>query len=401
MSPKSTVPYKFILFVFLFFIADFTLDNINHRFLMPDFKVYCGAAHAIMCGKQVYGNLFSLGSGYYKYAPFTALIFYPLSVLPYYMACVVFYVLIATAIVLTTIFLLHFFSAYVFKLPVKFPNTILSLSILCIAIHIIREIGLGNVNMFLLMLLCLVVYFIIQNKMLPAGVLLALVLVTKPFFIVVLIPLLMRRYFKAVFITVLLLLLLVILPALLLGIHYDVELHSQWLNTMLMHADGYPSPNTIEAISRNIHPSNVSGNLQYVLMALFLVFYVFYIRANRMNEKKDSIESPSNFIMEWFTLIAMIPCLFKTDTEHFLMSLPIIMFILIYLFNNRNVVLTVSFILFILLFAGNSSDLLGAKLSMEMFNIGTLGISNMLLVALALFIYTRRTSNRREIGLEP
>jgi hypothetical protein len=365
---------------------------------MPDFKVYYGAAHAIMYGKQVYGNLFSLGSGYYKYAPFIALLFYPISVLPYYAACVVFYVLIATAIILTSIFLLHVLSTYVFKRPVKLPDTILSLSILCITIHIIREIGLGNVNMFLLLLLCLSIYFIIQNKMVPAGFLLALILITKPFFVIVLIPLLMRRYFKTIGITFLLLMLFMVLPAFLLGIRYDVELHTQWLNAMLIHADGFPSPNTVGAIIRNSFHMFVWGSLQYIIMAVFLILYMFYVRTNRLNERKGIAESSSNLIMEWFTLIAMIPCLFKTDTEHFLMTLPIIMFILIYLFNTRDVMLSIFFILLVFLYTGNSSDLLGGKLSIEMYNMGMLGISNMLLIALAIFIYTRRAISQPEAG---
>ncbi len=178
---ENSVSYRFILFVAVFLVADFTIDNINHRFLMPDFKVYYGAAHAIVSGQQLYGTLFSLGSGYYKYAPFIALLFYPISQLPYYAACVIYFIIMSVVVIMTSILLLRIFSRYVFGHKLQSPDLILSLSVLCIISHLIRELGLGNVNMVLLMLLCFSIYFILEHKMILAGVLLAFVIITKPF----------------------------------------------------------------------------------------------------------------------------------------------------------------------------------------------------------------------------
>jgi hypothetical protein len=396
MSFKNTVSYKFILFLILFLIADFTIDNLNHRFLMPDFKVYYEAAVAIINGKQLYGTLFSLGSGYYKYAPFITLVFYPLSILPYYAACVVYYIFISTALALTSIFLLHIFNKYVFGYPVKSPDYILSLAILCISIHLIRELGLGNVNILLLLLLSSSLYCILTQRMIPAGILLALVFITKPFFIVVLIPLIIRRYFKTIFTTLLLLAIFLALPSLLLGIGKNIELHNQWLTTMLMHADNYPSPNTITSLLLSSFSSYTSGIFQYLVMGVFLMLYIYYVSANRIKERKTQSDSSSNLVMEWFILLAMVPSLFKTDTEHFLMTLPIIIFILSYLFNMRNIPVTIAFIIVALLYAGNSSDLLGRELSYRMYTAGVLGISNVLLIALSLYIYKNKTFNQLE-----
>jgi len=368
-------------------VIDFTIDNINHHFVMGDFKVYYGAANAIASGKQVYGILFSPGSGYYKYSPLMAFAFYPLSVLPYYVACVVNYLFISAAILLTGIFVLNIFNTYIFNHTIKSPNFILSVAVLCITIHLIRELGLGNMNMILLLLLCLSLYSILQGRFILAGIQLAIVLITKPFLVIVLIPLVLRRCFKTVSTTAILLALFAILPSLLVGVGMDVSLHNQWLNTMLIHANGFPSPNTLDALIRNNFHWFTSDALQYIILSVVLISYMVYIRWDIRQESESGANQSTNLIMEWFGIIAMIPCLFRTDTEHFLMSWPLIIFILIYLFNTKNVTLSIIFIAIVLLYTGNSSDLLGHELSYKMEDVGVLGISNVLLTLFALYIY--------------
>lgn len=374
----------------LFLVIDFTIDSINHRFVMGDFKVYYGAANAIASGKQVYGVLFSPGSGYYKYSPLMAFAFYPLSVLPYYIACLVNYFLISLAIVLTSIFVLHIFNIYIFNQEIKSPNFILSVAVLCITIHLIRELGLGNVNMILLLMLCLTLYGILHNKFVLAGLPLAIVLITKPFLGLVLIPLLLRGYFKTTLTTVALLGLFAIIPSALVGVGMDIHLHNEWLNTMLIHANGFPSPNTLDALIRNNFHLIAFDALQYIILSVVLIAYIVYIRWDMLHEGQSGVSQARNFIMEWFGIIAIIPCLFRTDTEHFLMTLPLIIFILIYLFSSKNIMLSIIFIMLILLYSGNSSDILGRELSYKMYDVGMLGISNMLLTLLALYIYRRK-----------
>ena len=387
MSLGKPLPYKFILIACLFLIADFALENINHKFQLSDFKVYYEAAHALTTGKQLYGIPFTLGSGYYKYAPFTALLFYPLSLLPYYIACVIDFILISAAIVFTAIILLKLFGKYFPENYIKSPNLILALGLICIASQLVRELELGNVNVLLLLMLCLSLHFILQHKMIWAGLFIALVIITKPFFILLLIPLLMRRYFKTILTICILMAAFFLLPAMFLGINQDFSLHKEWLNTMLVHADAFPSPNTIEAVIRNnINSTGISG-FQYIIIVLFLIPYGLFVARNIKQGNRNENKNSQGFILEWFTLIAIMPSLFKTDTEHFLMTLPIILYILIHLFSKRNIPLTILFILLIILYAGNSSDLLGKELSLKMYNNGILGISNVLLTAMAIYLF--------------
>jgi hypothetical protein len=179
----------------------------------------------------------------------------------------------------------------------------------------------------------------------------------------------------------------------LLGFEKDLELHKEWLNAMLLHADAFPSPNTIDALFR--YYSTTAGSFQYVTIIPLLILYIVFVGINIINNKKEEKANSSGFIMEWFVLIALMPSMFKTDTEHFLMSLPVILFLLIYLSQNKNRFLTILFIILVILYAGNSSDLLGKSLSQKMYDMGVLGIGNLLIVSLALFVYfkyTRKTN---------
>jgi Glycosyltransferase family 87 len=397
MPPEKIIPYKFIVLASLILLADFIIENINHKFQLNDFKVYYNAATAFITGKQVYGVLFSLGSGYYKYSPFTALLFYPLGLLPYYIACVIEFALTSLAIVLTGVLLFKIYSAY-FPEPVKSANLLLSFSLICVATHFVRDLELGNVNAIMLMILCLILLFIIRGKFFFAGFLLAMIIITKPFFILLIIPLVVRQHYKTLFTTTIVLAFCFILPALVSGITRDLDLHKQWLNAILIHAGNFASPNTIDAVIRNnIFPS-LPSYFQYILILLLLIPYLLFIRSNIAKTANNGKFKLTGVIMEWFTLIAIIPSIFKTDTEHFLMTLPIIVYILIYLFNSRNIATTALFIMLIIMYAGNSSDWLGRGLSEKIQNWGILGVGNILILALAFYCYFRQ--NKKILVIE-
>jgi hypothetical protein len=394
MSPEKIIPYKLIILASLIFLLDFVIENINHKFQLNDFKVYYYASSALIGGKQVYGVLFSLGSGYYKYSPFTALLFYPLSLLPYYCACVFEFAFTSAAIVCTGVLLFKIYSDYL-TVPIKYPNLILSLSLICVSPHLVRDLEMGNVNAILLLLLCLILYCTIKNKFMLAGILLAMVVITKPFFILLIILLAARQYFKTLLTTFIVLTACIILPSTLIGITRDVDLHKEWLNTILNHADNFISPNTIDAFIRNSAFPSLPFYFQYVLILILLIPYLLFIRSNILKTATHEKYKSTGFIMEWFTLIAIIPSLFKTDTEHFLMTLPIILYILIYLFNSKEITVSILFVLLIIMYSGNSSDWFGRPLSAKIQNWGILGLSNVLILILAFYCHFKQ--NKKDI----
>ena len=185
----------------------------------------------------------------------------------------------------------------------------------------------------------------------------------------------------------------IFLPAILLGIDRDLELHRQWLNAMLVHAAAFPSPNTLDAIIRSYFSLNVPSGFQYFAMLLLLIPYLVFSAANWYN-RKNGKHLTSDLVMEWFVLLAILPSLLKTDTEHFLMTLPIIVYLLNYLIRTKNFALSILFVLLMLFYAGNISDLIGKKLSLELYNAGVLGISNILITTFAVILYIYQTRKK-------
>ena len=58
---KKNLPVKFMGFAATLLLLIFIVENINGRFWLNDFKVYCGGALAFLHGEPVYGVAFALG----------------------------------------------------------------------------------------------------------------------------------------------------------------------------------------------------------------------------------------------------------------------------------------------------------------------------------------------------
>src|SRR5690348_10815828 len=125
---RNNLPLKFLIFATTLLVLIFTIENINHRFWLNDFKVYYGAAQALMHGEQVYGVAFALGSGYYKYSPFTAILFVPLALLPYKAASVIQYFLLAGVILILFHVVWNLVNGYLFNDQVTNKNALLSIA---------------------------------------------------------------------------------------------------------------------------------------------------------------------------------------------------------------------------------------------------------------------------------
>ena len=103
-----------------------------------------------------------------------------------------------------------------------------------------------------------------------------------------------------------------------------------------------------------------------------------------------------NFIIEWFLLMSIIPNVMKTDTEHFLASIPVITFIIYYIAVSKRFWLIPLMVILIFFYGGNSQDALGRDFSSKLFSMGLIGISNLLLILMTMLLYQdfRNMKNR-------
>jgi uncharacterized membrane protein len=86
----------------------------------------------------------------------------------------------------------------------------------------------------------------------------------------------------------------------------------------------------------------------------------------------------------------------KTDTEHFLASIPIITFVIYYIAVSRRFWLIPVMVILIFFYGANSQDILGKDFSYRLFSMGLIGISNLLLILMVLLLYLdfRNVKNR-------
>ncbi len=352
---------------------------INHRFQLSDFNVYYGAADALMNGEQVYGKAFGLSSGFYKYSPEILVPFLPFALLKYDVAAVLFY-LINTGIILLLLneFKQTFFKSYKWGKEVWF---FLIVTVLFFGDQLERELFLGNVNALLLLLTLWAVRSIENKQHAKAGLIYAVVLCFKIHFLILLLYFILKKEWKVLLYTIVGLIGMAITLFICVPNRF-VVLHTQWLKAVQAHNVQLDhSPNTIyffiQKILSSVHMSVIPIAAVLIGLGIAGVAYLTFIW------KKIGMGFQSK---EALVLLALIPVLTHTDTEHFLWAMPFFLMILITISTwNKNGKLVGAAILVLasIPFLFNSPDLVGKSISLEL-DQGGIGLSLVVLLVLSL-----------------
>ncbi len=380
----------------------------SDRFAMHDLLVDYTATRNLLAGQQIYHQSYGLEGGLYKYSPFTLFLLVPMAIMPYTFAKLFYFSLTAGLIIFVTIFLERFLTEHIFhEKHALHEQKILLLSVLIIGVHYERELHLGNHNVLLLTLLALSLQLLLHQKYLLPGLLIALVILMKPHFIVVLPLLLLRKKFAALFSALGCIGFGMIFPAIPLGGEKNIELHQAWFATMLDHNShvDLSRNNTLQAWVYksgvdSVYPdAGILYNLSIIL--LIALFFFLFMLQNFAKERQRSSDvshntlSTQNFIVEYFLLTALVPSILKTDTEHFLWSLPIILFLLNYLIYRHRIwdMLTFTAITAFFLYGGDWYELWGRDISLWIAQTGLLGLGNFIMLLLVVYTVTRPTSD--------
>ncbi|MFY8078532.1 MAG: glycosyltransferase family 87 protein [Flavobacteriales bacterium] len=352
---------------------------INHRFQLSDFNVYYGAADALMNGEQVYGKAFGLSSGFYKYSPEILVPFLPFALLKYDVAAVLFY-LINTGIILLLLneFKQTFFKSYEWGKEVWF---FLIAAVLFFGDQLERELFLGNVNALLLLLTLWAVRSIENKQHARAGLIYAVVLCFKIHFLILLPYFILKKEWKVLFYTTvgiigMAITLFICVP------NRFVVLHSQWLKAVQAHNVQLDhSPNTIyffiQRVLSSMHMAVIPIAAVLIGLGIAAVAYLTFIW------KKIGMGFQSK---EALVLLALIPVLTHTDTEHFLWAMPffLMMLITISTWNQKGKMFgSAILVLASIPFLFNSPDLVGKSFS-KILDEGGIGLSLVLLLLLSL-----------------
>jgi hypothetical protein len=354
---------RFNLVVALLCLGYLALEWNNGRAQMADFRVYYDAANALIHGDTLYGKAFGVSSGFYKYSPFACLPFVPLALQPYAVASVLYYVLLTAAL----IYFLWRVSEFVTGEGGKQALVLAGLSGVFLIDHLERELHLGNVNLFLLMLLFEVYRLLRQQKHISAGVLYGLVLLFKPHFLLLLPYFIWKRNLQAVAATVACVLAGLLLPALALGWEANMQLLRFWgftigdHNVALQH-----SPNTLYGLINRGLMGGIAG--PWLILGVLSGVAIIIAAWLFLNDRREGVRwSKEVRYAEFFLLVGIVPNLVHTDTEHFMWVWPMLALALQAALTSgirhRNLIILLLMIAFIP-FAINSPDLVGEMLQL-------------------------------------
>jgi hypothetical protein len=372
--------YRFAYLAIIFFAAVFTIENVNGRFWLNDFRVYYDAADAFLSGGQVYGKSFGLDTGFYKYSPFALLFFVPFTLLPYSAAAVCHFIFVSAAAVMAIRAVQkmagHFWGD---NLQKQLSTT---LAFLAVINHLVRELHLGNVNMILVLVLSASMLMLLRKKDAACGLLLAIAILFKPYLGIFGFPMLLHGRLRAIVSCVASVTICCALVDLFAGVTRGMLLHHEWITAMAAH-DGYLASNhTVGALLGLDAISIPGGSAGHLLLAVVIIVYAFLhyqfsLRKGKLSEYDMLVAS--------FALLALIPNILTTDTEHFLFSLPLIVLMINRLISIKNIYATLIFVVLVVLYGFNSSDLLGRQFSEAVEANGVLGLANLAIVGFSLY----------------
>ncbi len=389
MEIDRSIKY-FIFISLLLFTAILIVEKINGRFWLNDFKVFYEAAKALLANEKVYGIPFGLETGFYKYSPFTLLFFIPFTLVPYNIASIIDFILIALAAISTIVLLVQIIRKNN-GLPSP-PKTITYLLILlCVINHLVRELHLGNTNMILLLLLTLSIKLALESKYISSSALIAITILTKPYFLICLLPYLLIKKYKSIVYVFVWLLAFVIVSGAAIGFEKSFSLYSEWILAMKEHSTYLSSNHTFFALLSFYIGVKIPSSFGIIILGIIGILSFAYLW---LKNGKNQIEVSKNFeqvfLLYYFILIALIPSILITDTEHFLFSLPLIVLLFLKVKQENKFAYTIFFIVLMFLYGGNSSDLLGKSLAGKVEDWGLLGIGNLIIIFVAIYLLGRQ-----------
>lgn len=384
-------PFRpFLIILAVFVVASLALEHINGRFWLNDFRVYYMAADSLRHGLPVYEQVFGEDTGLYKYAPVVLYFFLPYTFLSFHAAGIIHFLLIGV-FALGCFVVVERSLARLRPSPQAIAGRAL-LAFLCIVVLLVRELHMGNINMELILLSTLGVERLLADRRQVAGILLGAVWLIKPYLLLMLVPLVIRQAWRVLRTAGITMVAGLVAPLILHGPGTGWTLTRQWFHSMLYHTQVMFSPDYLGQLLATHAGTPLSPWINLLFIALAgLSLTAFSIYNRRQGPEREGMDRT----FELWLAMAIVPNLVITDQQHFMFSLPLIAFILLYLFTFKDRLALAAFVGTMLLYATRSSDLWSSDLENRLTGWGILGISNLLLLGLAIWVLHRwRTAEK-------
>lgn len=335
--------------------------------------------------QTVYGRYFGLTSGFFKYAPATLFFFSPLAALPWEVARAIFF----SAGIASLVFLFLYIPYCVQRVFVqtdlkKFQWMLLPFLIAFFA----REIKLGNINLFLLCLLVSSIWAFYNDKNRRGGIFLALALLFKPHFGALILLLLFMGRLRAFFWTVVFGSVFLLIPFVVFGASRGTSFYIDWFDAVKGH-------NTADFAFQNHNylPSMLyywgktlgfsAPVCSFVFAGAHIVIAIAILLILAWSRRRFRDISFVFFVLG-LALVALVPSIVNTDTEHFLYAWPMLFALTVMLRKLGDKRKKLFFGVLLFLMGCGMRDLIGVQAFHFWTQAGILGLANLLLVALCL-----------------
>lgn len=373
--------YIFGVFVFLFCGLFTFVELNNHKLWTNDFRVYFDAVNDFFKGVNPYGKRYGLDTGFFKYPPFTLYLFSVFALVPYWLGQFLHLGMLALALAVS-IPVLKDLAKKTFGIQVTKKQTwILYVTFLCVAIHLTREFHMGNINLILLVLFVLGLNKIDHPNILWTAIFWSLMAVLKPIMILAFVPLIFFKKWKLILFLAAFGVFFFLFPIVHVGWQGNLELWSNWFKSIAEHGEYIVSENSLTYLAKHYF-GIVSNWIPSLICLLILIGFMVY------EMYKKGIDNGR--LITWTIIFtAFTPNFFVTDTEHFLLSIPLLVFLLYFLSSVKPRYYWIGFFIGMIPFSLNSNDLLGRDISDYFDAQGALGLGNLVFIITLMLVKTK------------
>lgn len=306
MTVKNILPFRLfkkhrnlllIILAFLIFLGSYL---VYIRKDMSDFGVCYRGGQRILKGETLYRA--SDGHLQYKYSPASAVFFSILTFLPYEIAKLIWYFS-----QLIFLFLALSLSYDLLPLKQKKRGTVMLFSFLILAKFLGREVELGQVNIFILFLLLLMVKASLERKEIKGGLFWGFSLFFKPYALVFFPYFILKKKLKLIASGLGMLILGFLLPAIFYGFKQNLQVLKEWPRTLFLSTpsliDHYDNASLQAFFLKNL-PSGQRG-LAWIFIILVAFLIGFFLLWMMLLSRRKGLKEPE--VLEFSYLLILIP----------------------------------------------------------------------------------------------
>lgn len=378
LKKQQTYYYVFGLFIIAFLSLFVSVESAHNKLWTNDFRVYYDATIDYFNGNNPYLKNYGLDTGYFKYPPFTLYIFKAFTFFDYGVSQLIHLFLEMISLILSISIIKELVQKHYRLQPLTKQIWILYVAFLVVAIHLVREFHLGNINLYLLVLFVLGLKKCQENRFLWSAIFWSLMLILKPIMVLAMIPLLFYKKWKIIGYMAVFGLIFFLFPIVHEGWNGNLVLWNNWSKSVSSHGEYIVSQNSLTYLAKYYFGIKSTWMPSFICCSVLITLLRIQLAKRGMNS--------TDFLKWTIVFTAFTPNFFVTDTEHFLLVLPLCVLLLYFLSKLKNGFAWFGFAIGMLFFSFNSNDLWGKKLS-EQFDVhGILGIGNLLFVIVLLIV---------------